>query len=103
MQLNHARLLNSLTQLAQFGKVGTGVNRLSFTSEDRAGRQWLVEQMREAGLDAEIDGIGNVYGRTREVDTAVADRLAYRLCAERRLAGWRHGGAIRPGGRPDTE
>ncbi len=71
MQLNHARLLNSLTQLAQFGKVGTGVNRLSFTPEDRAARQWLVEQMHEAGLDAEIDGIGNVYGRARGVDTAV--------------------------------
>ena len=42
MQLNHARLLDSLTQLAQFGKVGTGVNRLSFTPEDRAARQWLV-------------------------------------------------------------
>ena len=71
MQLNHARLLSSLTQLAQFGKVGTGVNRLSFTPEDRAARQWLLEQMREAGLDAEIDGIGNVYGRARGVDTAV--------------------------------
>ena len=71
MQLNHARLLNSLKQLAQFGKVGTGVNRLSFTSEDRAARQWLLEHMREAGLDAEIDGIGNVYGRARGVDKAV--------------------------------
>ena len=71
MQLNHTRLLNTLTRLAQFGKIETGVNRLSFTPEDRAARQWLVEQMREAGLDAEIDGIGNVYGRTRGVDTAV--------------------------------
>ena len=71
MRLNHARLLNSLTRLAQFGKVGTGVNRLSFTQEDQAARQWLVEQMREAGLEAEIDGIGNVYGRARGVDKAV--------------------------------
>ena len=71
MQLNHSRLLNSLKQLAQFGTVETGVNRLSFTPEDRAARQWLVEQMREAGLEAEIDGIGNVYGRARGVDTAV--------------------------------
>ena len=41
MQLNHARLLNSLTRLAQFGKIETVVNRLSFTPEDRAARQWL--------------------------------------------------------------
>ena len=71
MRLNHARLLNSLTRLARFGKVGTGVNRLSFTQEDQAARQWLVEQMREAGLEAEIDGIGNVYGRARGVAKAV--------------------------------
>ena len=58
MKINHARLLSNLHQLAQFGKVGTGVNRLSFSLEDQAARQWLLQQMREAGLNAEIDGIG---------------------------------------------
>ena len=71
MQLNHDRLLDSLRQLAQFGKSGTGVNRLSFTPEDRAARAWLLEQMRAAGLDARIDGIGNVYGQATDVDRAV--------------------------------
>lgn len=71
MQLNHDRLLDSLRQLAQFGKAGTGVNRLSFTPEDRAARAWLFEQMRASGLDARIDGIGNVYGRASDVDRAV--------------------------------
>lgn len=71
MQLNHDRLLDSLRQLAQFGKTGTGVNRLSFTHADRAARSWLLEQMRAAGLDARIDGIGNVYGQATGVDHAV--------------------------------
>src|SRR5262249_45760048 len=33
--------------------------------EDVQSRQWLVERMSEAGLDAQIDGIGNVVGFTR--------------------------------------
>ena len=71
MQLNHDRLLDSLRQLAQFGKTGTGVNRLAFSPEDQAARAWLLEQMRAAGLDARIDGIGNVYGRATDVERAV--------------------------------
>lgn len=57
------RLLDDLRTLATFGKVGTGVNRLSFSPEDRAAREWLCGRMREAGLEAEIDAVGNVYGR----------------------------------------
>ena len=71
MQINHDRLMNDLRQLATFGKADTGVNRLSFTPEDQAARQWLLQQMTEAGLDAHIDGIGNVYGRTKGVQKAV--------------------------------
>ena len=71
MQLNHDRLLDSLRQLAQFGKTGTGVNRPAFSPEDQAARAWLLEQMRAAGLDARIDGIGNVYGRATDVERAV--------------------------------
>lgn len=71
MQINPDRLLNDLRQLATFGKADTGVNRLSFTPEDQAARQWLLQQMTEAGLDAHIDGIGNVYGRTQGIHKAV--------------------------------
>jgi N-carbamoyl-L-amino-acid hydrolase len=71
MHINHNRLMNDLRQLATYGKADTGVNRLSFTPEDQAARQWLLQQMTEAGLDAHIDGIGNVYGRTKGVQKAV--------------------------------
>lgn len=71
MQINHRRLLDDLRHLATFGQVGSGVNRLSFTSEDQKARHWLLQRMTEAGLDAQIDGIGNVYGRTKGVAKAV--------------------------------
>ncbi|MGE0827558.1 MAG: M20 family metallo-hydrolase [Candidatus Binatia bacterium] len=71
MQLNYSRLLTDLRTLATFGQVGSGVNRLSFTLEDREARQWMLQRMTEAGLDAQIDGIGNVYGQTKGVAKAV--------------------------------
>jgi beta-ureidopropionase / N-carbamoyl-L-amino-acid hydrolase len=71
MQINHPRLLAELRQLATFGQVGRGVHRLSFTPEDREARHWLLQRMTEAGLDAQIDGIGNVYGQSKGVAKAV--------------------------------
>jgi len=38
MRINYPRLLADLRQLATFGRVGSGVNRLSFTPEDREAR-----------------------------------------------------------------
>lgn len=71
MHLNHRRLLADLRQLAKFGRVGSGVHRLAFSLEDREARHWLLQRMTEAGLDARIDGIGNVYGQTKGVTKAV--------------------------------
>lgn len=62
--INGDRMLADLRELAQFGKVETGVHRLSLTEPDIAARKWLVSRMTEAGLDARIDGIGSVYGAT---------------------------------------
>jgi beta-ureidopropionase / N-carbamoyl-L-amino-acid hydrolase len=71
MQINYRRLLDDLRHLATFGQVGSGVHRLSFTPEDREARHWLLQRMTEAGLDAQIDGIGNVYGQSKGVAKAV--------------------------------
>lgn len=64
LPINPQRMLADLRALAEFGKLGTGVNRRSLTPEDLAARGWLLERMRAAGLDAQIDGIGSVAGRT---------------------------------------
>lgn len=71
MNIDGNRLLGDLRKLATFGKVGSGVNRLAFTAEDVAARQWLLERMDAAGLDARIDGLGNVYGQTPGATKAV--------------------------------
>jgi N-carbamoyl-L-amino-acid hydrolase len=58
-------VLGDLYALRRIGTYKTGVHRPTFSAEDLMARQWLTERMSEAGLDAEIDGIGNVYGWSR--------------------------------------
>ena len=64
IEVDPGRMLDDLKQLAQFGKSGPGVNRRALTTSDIAARQWLVQRMVDAGLEARIDGIGSVIGRT---------------------------------------
>lgn len=59
-----ARLLADLYKLRGFGTFKTGVHRPTYSEVDMASRHWLCERMREAGLEPEIDGIGNVIGRS---------------------------------------
>ncbi len=63
LAVNEDRVLSDLRALAEFGKVGTGVNRPAFSDADLAARRWLMGQMHAAGLETVIDGIGNVYGQ----------------------------------------
>jgi beta-ureidopropionase / N-carbamoyl-L-amino-acid hydrolase len=58
------RLLGDLYKLRTFGTYKTGVHRPSLSKEDVASRHWLADRMKDAGLDAQIDGIGNVFGRS---------------------------------------
>lgn len=58
------RMLADLKHLASYGRVDGGVNRRALTPIDLEARQWLVARMQDAGLDAQIDGVGNVTGRT---------------------------------------
>jgi beta-ureidopropionase / N-carbamoyl-L-amino-acid hydrolase len=59
------RLLRDLRTLAKIGAYKTGVHRPTYSPDDVASRHWLAARMTEAGLDPEIDGIGNVIGRAR--------------------------------------
>jgi N-carbamoyl-L-amino-acid hydrolase len=63
IEIDPARLLADLRELATFGKVGSGVDRPAFSDADVAARRWLAHRMREANLAADIDRYGNVYGR----------------------------------------
>jgi N-carbamoyl-L-amino-acid hydrolase len=63
-KINPERLLNDLRTLRSFGACGTGVVRQAFSEIDVAARRWLAGRMAEAGLEAGIDGVGNVVGRS---------------------------------------
>ena len=58
--INGDRLLRDLRRLAEFGQYKTGVHRPTYSPQDVEARQWLVDRLQEAGLAAEIDGIGNI-------------------------------------------
>jgi beta-ureidopropionase / N-carbamoyl-L-amino-acid hydrolase len=71
LAINEDRMLADLRALAEFGKAGTGVNRPAFSDADLEARRWLMAQMQSAGLEAVIDGIGNVYGRSPGVAQSI--------------------------------
>jgi N-carbamoyl-L-amino-acid hydrolase len=72
-QINRERLINDLKTLRKFGSIanGTSVVRQSFSVVDLESRQWLIERLREAGLEAALDGVGNVIGRSRNPGKAL--------------------------------
>lgn len=71
MPINAERLLGDLRTLAKIGQFKTGVHRPAFSADDMAARAWFRDKLAEAGLDAGIDAVGNVYGRMKGVDQAV--------------------------------
>ncbi len=71
IKINPQRLLNDLNTLRTFGGVGNGVVRTAFSAVDIKSRHWLVDQLRDAGLQAAIDGVGNVIGQTRDCTRAL--------------------------------
>lgn len=63
LRVNHSRLMERLFLLAEVGEIpGGGCSRLALTDDDKAGRDLVVEWMKELGLDISIDTIGNVIG-----------------------------------------
>ena len=71
LAVDEDQVLADLRALAGFGKLDTGVNRPAFTDTDLAAREWLRLRMQASGLDAVIDGIGNVYGQAPGADRTV--------------------------------
>lgn len=64
-RIDTARFLKDLNDLRQIGKFRTGVHRPTYSPQDMESRRWLMARLEECGLEASIDGIGNVYGRHR--------------------------------------
>jgi N-carbamoyl-L-amino-acid hydrolase len=57
--------LRDLHALRRIGAFRTGVHRPTYSPQDMESRSWLMDRLAACGLEASIDGIGNVYGRHR--------------------------------------
>ncbi len=58
------RLRATLEELSKFGRNPEGgVSRIAFSDADRAGREYVMRLMREAGLTVRVDNAANIIGR----------------------------------------
>ena len=65
LAVNRARLQKTLEEVSQIGtdpSKGAGLFRLSFSENDLKGREYLMQHMRENGLDVFVDGAFNIHG-----------------------------------------
>src|SRR5512140_971530 len=70
-RIDPERLLTDLRTLRSIGAQGIGVVRPAFSAKDMEARRWLALRYAQAGLDATIDGVGNVLGRSRKAGKAL--------------------------------
>ena len=61
--INAARLNDNLAALGQIGNTDEGMQRVAFSAFDVAGRDYVMELMRRAGMAVRIDPAGNIIGR----------------------------------------
>jgi N-carbamoyl-L-amino-acid hydrolase len=67
--VNEARLQGRIAALAKFGaNPEGGVSRVAFSAADIAGRQYVSQLMRDAGLVVRVDTAGNIIGRREGSD-----------------------------------
>ena len=61
--INSQAFLHDLHELRRIGQFRTGVHRPTYSPPDMESRRWLMDRLTACGLEASIDGVGNVYGR----------------------------------------
>ncbi len=66
MKINQERLVQTLNTLGSLGINETGRSRLAASDEDKAGRDYVVGLMKEAGMEVVVDRIGNIFGIWKE-------------------------------------
>ena len=88
LQADGARVLADLTTLRGFGTYKSGVHKPTFSEPHMRSLQWLAQRLPEAGLAAEIDGIGNVLGSSAKSGPKL---LAGSHLESQNYAGWLDG------------
>ena len=66
--INSARLNDNLNALGEIGRDEFGMQRVAFSRQDVAGRDYVSDLMRGAGMSVRIDPAGNIIGRTEGAD-----------------------------------
>jgi N-carbamoyl-L-amino-acid hydrolase len=88
LQFDGARVLADLHALRGIGAYKTGVHKPTFSEAHMRSLAWLAERLPEAGLAAEIDGIGNVLGTSAKSGPKL---LAGSHLESQNYAGWLDG------------
>ena len=88
LPVDGARVLADLNALRGIGAYKTGVHKPTFSEAHMRSLQWLAERLPEAGLAAEIDGIGNVLGASAKSGPKL---LAGSHLESQNYAGWLDG------------
>ena len=57
------------------GTFADGVSRVAFLDADVAGRRYVLDLMRAAGLEPRVDAAGNIFGRRAGTDGALPQIL----------------------------
>ena len=70
LRVNGERLRATLEGLSRFGRpaggsFADGVSRTAYSDADIAGRAYVIDLMRQAGLNPRIDAAGNILGAAR--------------------------------------
>jgi len=86
--IDGARVLGDLNALRGIGAYKTGVHKPTFSEPHMRSLRWLAQRLPEAGLSAEIDGIGNVLGTSAR---SGAKLLAGSHLESQNYAGWLDG------------
>jgi len=72
LRINGDRLWQSLMELARIGATPKGgVRRLTLSETDREARDLFARWAREAGLEVEVDAIGNMFARRTGSDPSL--------------------------------
>jgi len=83
-----AKVLADLNALRAIGAYKTGVHKPTFSEPHMRSLQWLSDKLPQAGLDATIDGIGNVLGFSTKPGPKL---LAGSHLESQNFAGWLDG------------
>jgi N-carbamoyl-L-amino-acid hydrolase len=88
LQADGARVLADLNALRGIGAYKTGVHKPTFSEPHMRSLEWLAQRLPEAGLTADIDGIGNVLGTNAKAGPKL---LAGSHLESQNYAGWLDG------------